>query len=803
MENRREWTGFAAFHQDGSEIPFYSFEKDSMENEVHQGSQQIWVEHTLRDYIALVLRGKWIILASFVLVFGLSILYIKLADRTYMATVAVRIDLKQLQSTPFREVTTINGNLSVIQNELQILKSNTLSEMVAQRLLDLHFLDSTQGIVINLLKAGKDEPSLGGIASLDEVNGRVQSSVDFEPVRESDVIKISARSRDPREAALIANLYAQSYFDRNLFASRTKSRSFREFLQSQVRDKQAQLGKSEDELRRYMEAKGVVSLDDNSKRIIEQLSQLESQRDAADISIQALEKTLQTYRGQIVQQEQSVAKVMGEANDPYISRLQAQLAQLEVQRDITVAQNPDYVGKEVFNAQLGEIEGQIQALKAKLRKRTDEFLTNLLPGSGSGGDNADPAGYLRQVKQKVLENQVELQSLQAKRSALTQAISDYNRQFENLPKKNMEFARLQRDKSSIEKLYLTIEEKYNEANITEQAETGYIDIFDPALVPSTPASPKVLVSLLLGAFGGMGLGMFIVFGREYMRDVIRTPEDLKKRGYTPLSTISQMGAELRHRVNGNGKVPIMAPQLVMVTNPLAPVAESYRYLRTNIQLAKRDSAPHTILVTSALEGEGKTTTAANLAIAFAHAKKRTILVDADLRRPMLHTMFRLKAKPGLHELLAGTVTMGEVLQQTEIPDLTIVTSGSIPMNPAEYLGSDRMLAYVAELKERFDVILFDCPPVLAVTDASILATVVDRVILVVSSGRTTVQELDHTVETLTTVGVHASGVVLNNFNPKRAYGSIARRAGYGYYGHTTRGGTPTNGADRDRARTNA
>ncbi len=743
-----------------------------------------WGERTVREYMAIIMRGKWIVLVTFALVFGASLLYIKVADRVYKATASVRIDVKALESSLFQQPSVATGNLNIIQNELQLLKSNALSEVVARRLLEMQFVDSTKTVPIQIIKPIGDQPTIRGQATVEQISNRVLASVEFEPVRESEVIKISAASKDPREAALIANLYVQSYFDRNIYASRNKSRTFREFLETQVKDKQVALSKSEESLRKYMEEKGVVSLDDNSKRIIEQLSQLESQRDAVDINVQSLERTLQTYREQVTQQEQSVAKVMGEANDPYISRLQGQLAQLEVQRDITVAQNPDFVGKEMYNTQLKEIDGQIQSLKGKLKKRTDEFLTNLLPGSGSSSEEHDPAGYLRQVKQKMLESQVELQSLQARRAALTEAIRDYNRQFENLPKKNMDFARLQREKLSMEKLYLTIEERYNEANISEQREAGYIDIFDPAMVPNMPSSPKVIVALLLGAVCGVGFGLLIVFGREYFKEVIRTPEDVKKRGFTPLSTIMLMGSELRRRVGGKpgDEATQVAPQVVMITNPLAPVAESYRHLRTNIHLTHRTEACQTILISSPDEGEGKTTTAANLAVAYARSGKRTILVDGDLRRPTMFKVFGLRMKPGLHEVLAGVATLEQCLQKTPVEGLSLLTSGSIPPNPAEYLGSDRMQTLLGEMKEQFEVVLFDAPPVLAVTDSSVIATQVDRMVLVVSSGKTPVQDFDRAVETLDAVGVKVFGVVLNNFNPKHAYGAGTKATGYGYYG---------------------
>ncbi len=746
------------------------------------GPSQAWADRTMRDYFSIIMRGKWIILASFLLVFGLAILYVKTTDRVYAAVVSIRIDLKQLKGFTLREAADLQTSMTVIQNELQILKSNALAEVVARRMLDRRFVDSTKQRYINIIRADFGKGSKITFTDVNEIANRVIGAVDFEPVRESEVIRLTARSTDPNEAALIANVYAQCYFDRNLYASRTRSRSFREFLESQVRDKQEALAKSEEDLRHFMEQKGVVSLDDNSKRVIEQLSQLESQRDAADITIQSIQRKLTTYSEQANEQEHSVAKVMGEANDPYISRLQSQLVQLEVQRDITVTQNPDYVGKEVYNAQLKEIDTQISLLKEKLKKRTEEFLSNLLPSSSSS-EQHDPAGYLRQVKQKQLESQVELQELQARKSALTRAISEYNVQFENLPKKNMEFARLQREKLSLEKLYTAIEEKYNEANITEQGEIGYIDIFDPAVVPATPSSPKIPLNLAFGAIAGMSLGLLIVFGREYMREVIRTPEDLKKRGYPPFSTIMEIEPPKTKYKGPQHKEGGVSSQLVLLTNPFVPVAESFRHLRTTIQFARGEETPHTILFTSPVQGEGKTTTVSNLAVAFARSGKKTVLVDADMRKPNVHRMFALPMNQGLSDILQTNITFKEVLKSTLVPDLAIITSGALPSNPAEALGSERMGALIESLKQSFEVILFDCPPILAVTDCSVLASRVDRVILVVASGRTGVIEFDSAIETLAGVGAKVAGVVLNRFNPRRAYGgTMGRHTGYGYYG---------------------
>jgi len=757
---------------------------------------QVRPEINLQEYLGVLYRGRWIILGVFAAVFGAVFAYTQLADRTYQATASVKIDTKLMRSTVLGgESASYAPMLNVTQNELEVLKSNAVVDDVAKRLIERKFFDEDKKTLLDIVRFIDPASGQGTMGRQEDVVTRLRGAVEFEPVRESDVIKITATSKNPKEAAILANLYSEAYAERNVIASRSKTKSFREFLESQVKGKQQSLRKTEDDLRTYMEQKGVVSLDDESRKIVEQLSQLEAQRDAVEISIQALERTLTSYSEQVSQQEQNVAKVMGEANDPYIRQLQDQVAQLEVQRDITVSQNPDFVGREVFNARLNEIEVQIQALKAKLKKRTDDFLANLLPGAESGSGQNDPASYLRSIKQKMLQSQIELQSLKARKQALVQAIQDYNRQFEHLPRKNMDFARLQREKMSTEKLYLLIDEKYNEANIAEQSQLGYVEIFDRAVPPSKPSSPKVPQMLLLGIVGGFGLGVVLAFVRDRLNMRVRTPEDLKKHGFHVLTWVKDMKEDLRilgknGRFASDGKS--IDSHLIMASNPMAPTAESYRQLRTGLIHLAGSSAPKTVLVTSPEPGEGKTTTLCNLAIAFAQSGRKVLLVDGDLRRPTINRVFDLALNPGLSEILDRSVMYERAIQETVVANLHVVTSGRIPKNPAEHLGSATMGKFLEDMRKDYDVIFMDSPPALAVTDASVLSSYAEVVIVVVSAGTTSIGALERTAEVLETVGAKVAGVVLNNFNLIKAYGFPHNRASYGNYGYASQSGPQTN-----------
>jgi capsular exopolysaccharide synthesis family protein len=614
------------------------------------------------------------------------------------------------------------------------------------------------------------------------VAGRVMTAVDFDPVRDSDIIRITAKSKNSREAALLANTYAETYRDRNIFMSRNKTRNFREFLEGQARDKRKALEETEGTLKDYMEQQGIVSLDDESKRLIDQLVQLEAQRDATDINLKEMQNALDNYQQQLPQQETNVARVVGEASDTYIKQMQEQLARLEVQRDMTVVQNPGSAGRDILNEKVKEIDQQIAALRLKLQKRTDDFLRTLTPSQGGG---EDAAGYLKIVKQKIIETEVSVQSLMAKKRALNEAISEYEKKFDKIPAKSVQLARLQRQRLSNEKLFLMVEEKYNETNITEQSNSGYIEIMERASVPIKPSSPKPLINLMIGIVLGLTLGFVAAFVKEYMDVRVQTPEDVKRHGFNPLSPIMNIDEEIE-RLSGQkitAREKAVDAHLVTISFPFSSIAESYRQMRTNLQFAKGGTPVKTLMLTSPAPGEGKSTTVSNLAVAFAQTGKKVLLIDADLRRPTLHSLFRVERGNGLTEFIRGKATLASVVRRTKVENLDLITSGDIPPNPAEILGSDEMREFIANATKTYDMVLFDTSPVLAVTDPAVISTMTDGVIVVVSSGTTRMQDLEQAVELMEGVGGKVAGVVLNNFDPHRAYGVPFRKSARSKYGY--------------------
>lgn len=312
-------------------------------------------------------------------------------------------------------------------------------------------------------------------------------------------------------------------------------------------------------------------------------------------------------------------------------------------------------------------------------------------------------------------------------------------------------SRLQSALKRYEATYNSLLNNLAELRLTEAQATDNVVLATPAQPPKSPVRPRVLFNTLLAAIVGAMLAVGVAFLIEYLDDTIKTPDDVRAVSNLPtLAAVVRLDAETSQQ------------RLVALTAPRSPEAEAYRVLRTNLRFSSLDKPLETLVVTSAGPGEGKSTTAANLAIVFAQAGSRVLLIDADLRRPSIHKLLQVPNNIGLTTAL---VQLGnrpeEFVQATALQNLFVLTSGPVPPNPAELLGSARMQDLLAKLHESYDLIVIDSPPVLAVADATILSNQVDGTLLVASAGETRIEMLLRALERMDGVGIRPLGVVLN------------------------------------------
>jgi tyrosine-protein kinase len=363
------------------------------------------------------------------------------------------------------------------------------------------------------------------------------------------------------------------------------------------------------------------------------------------------------------------------------------------------------------------------------------------------------------------------ESLQAQLTEMERQILEFNEELDAAEDAD-EKDRLDSKLSQYQQIYSNLLMSFEQVRLAEAQSSSNISQIEPASVPYLPVSPKVLRNTALAVAVGMMLAAGGLVASEALDDTIKTPQDVQRVLGLPV-----LGMIARNTI----------PDAYLITDyqPRSPVSEAYRMLRTNIQFANIDQPINTLLITSAEPLEGKSTISANLAVVNAQNGRDVTLVDCDLRRPTIHKRFGLPNKAGFSTLFISTLdAMDTIRQATKIPHLSVLTTGPLPHNPAELIASRRMIEILKRIRAKGDMIILDTPPALAVTDASILAPVVDGVLLVLTPGSTKRMAARDMVEQITRVGGNILGVVFNNFSESRgayAYRSNKYYSRYGKY----------------------
>lgn len=731
--------------------------------------------NSIKDYINLIRLNIGSITVIAITALIVSVVYALNAPDIYKSTTTLKITTPQgsiLDAPLFPEVQDF-GNDRFIANEIEILKSYSLRSQVAETLIDSFKLsrDKNQFALIVEKEEKKANPALLPAERIVEL---LASEVNISQKRGLDIVEITVESRSPYEASLIANSYAETYKKLNLTYNRQQLTAIKEFLAQQREEKLAELSAVEEALRTYQEQKGIVELPEQARALIEQTTDFESKMNATKIDLTIAENNLKQYKAELAKQDPNINDYIESfATEPYIKNLQLQIADLQTQKDRALSSYKDSPRRSEI---IREFDAKINDLKEKLNNQLTVYRAGILASSPE---------EIKELTRKVLEEEVKYQSLKASYEKLSEIVADYDKRLNKLPTSSIDLARLTREKQAYEKLYLQVEEKYQEAIINEQSVPGNVMIIDPAIVPTIPSKPNRLLIVFAGLVIGVGLGLGFAFLRHNFDNTIKTPEDIQNRNINILAWIPHIeGIETNPEL-----------EFIVSKKPDASASEAYRALRTRIKFSKIDKdSLRTILVTSPRSQEGKTTTAVNLAGSLAYANNKTIIIDADLRKPRLHNVFGHKRYPGFTDYFFGQVGYEEIIRTTDVNNLSYISAGTIPPNPSEILGSDQMINFIKKLKGEYDYVVIDSPPLIAVTDSEILAQLADATILVVSANFTETDLLEKSVEILRRDNSTFIGTVLNNFNYRSGYSSY-----YKYYYYYS---SPTNGSKKNRVKAN-
>jgi tyrosine-protein kinase Etk/Wzc len=727
--------------------------------------------HSLKDYVNLI-RGNLFPTVSIVAIsLIIAIIYAVNARDIYKSTATLKVVKPQgniLYSPVIPEFQDF-GNDRFLANEIEVLKTFNTRERVARSLVEtFNSIGVKDSFYILLDLSSAFQETKARLLSVDGIAERLLLAVSIDQKRGLDIIQISVESPSAYEAALIANSYSNEYQILNLEVNRNQLTIVKNFLLEQKKEKQDQLNDAEETLRKFQEKGGVIALDEQANNLISQLSNFEAQKNAAQIELMASNKILNQYKRELEEQNPRLADYLRSlSSEAYFKSLQEQLVKLEVNRDLALS-NKRFA--ENNSEMVSNYDQKIRDLKNKLNSKVEEIKSGIFASS--------PA-EVKELSQKMIEEEVHNQALNISVSELEVIVKGYEGKFNKLPKTAIELARYQRGRESLEKLYTLVEEKYQEALINEQSQPGNVLIIDNARRPSEPSKPNRFLIIIVGLILGAGLAFGYVLIRNYFDNTIKTPEDLQNRNIPVLGWVPQFEAA--------GKNGSTGYEFVVAQKPDSMAGEAFRTIRTRVQLTRLDKdALKTILVTSSAPQEGKTIVGINLAGSFAQANRKTLVIDCDLRKPRVHEIFRNKRIPGLIDYLFGQVPLNEIIHKAEVDNLYFVTCGTIPPNPAEMLESEKMRQFLSEMRKIYDIVILDSPPIIAVTDAEILSTMVDGTILIVSADTTESELMERSVELIRKDKSSFIGTILNNFSYKSGYGSYYKY--YYYYSENASGG---------------
>lgn len=743
-------------------------------------------------------------------VFILTVLYTLIQIPTYTATAMVVIEDKSQTGSMFD--LGFETNLSLINtmnNEIELLRSRTLSEEVVN---DLWYSVNKNQLFLfgsknykpegirkilrgvwdsifnrkNKLKSYSQNMEIPDSLFL-KAAAKIRKNMSVSNERNSNVLKISMTSNDPEESSLLANTVALLYQQRDIEWSAGEIINLRRFLQEQAKQVETELHSVEDSLRQFQEREQIFELEGNAKQLLDQLGQIDTKYKSTLAEINIIQARRRFIDSKLSQEEKTLKYQLLNTIDTRLLALRTEIAQTEA----NLVRNASTYGDE--HEAVLSLRRKLVRLKGDLEEQTNQLIAG-------GTSVADPLKYRQALIDTSLFLESRLANFKSMAGEYKKIVNQYNRELNTLPAKSVQFAQLERDRSVLAETYALMRQKFEEARITEASQLGKIRIIDPAIPPLNRTSPNTKVNLAVGLLLGLGLGTLAAFLIEQTDNSIKSVSDIERKGLNVLGIIPDISKskslnKKRNNTKKTKKVPKRQKGTISLTNdirrriitkedPRSPISEAYRSLRTSITFAAVDNLAKTIIVTSPGPGEGKTTTITNLAITFANLGKRTLLVDVDLRRPVIHRIFNLNIEPGVTHYLTGFPrNINPLIKQTEIKNLQVITAGATPPDPSVLLSSKRMHEFIMSLELGWDIILFDSPPTIAVTDTSLLSENIDQFIIVVKSGQTDKLAFDRAIQLLESVNAPIAGVIMNAVSPRNSYESYHYyNEYYHYYG---------------------
>ncbi len=686
-------------------------------------------EPHLYDYLLILRKHQWLILSFMLAVVSITAIGTFRMQPVYVATSRIEIDRETSNILPFQNTDDYMVDTeNYIETQAKILTSETLAlQTIRSGILsgqadfagDPSASDAlTTGSLANL----KPPPELGAFLG----------SLSVKRVPNSRLMDVSFESTNPLQAAQIVNSHIKNFIEQNFQSRYEATTRASTWLTDQLNELKIRVEKAEDARITYERQNQIWALDDKQNVTTQRL---------ADLNKQLTDAQSERMRKQSMFE---FAKAGDIDSVPQIRDNSAVQDLLRKRADI----NNQFIDA---STQYGPNFPKVQRLQSQLK----EF----------------DASIDKEKKAVMARLQSEYAEARQREQLLSQALDQQKTEVNQMSERMVQYSILKREAEANKALYDGLLTKLKEAGISAGLRSSNIRVVDPAMVPTYPARPaktrNIALSFVIGLVGGIGLALL----REYMDNTVKSPDDIEALVRLPSLAVvpafsESNGDRPRSKLlkgaptNGHDKrIELVAQHL-----PKSQMSEAFRALRTSLLLSQADHPPQVILVTSALPREGKTTAAANLAVTLAQLGDRTLLIDADLRKPGIGRLLSLGSGKyaGLSSFLAGVSSLDLVtIQHPAIPNLSAIPTGPLPPNPADLLSSHKLDDAIAELRTKFKFIVIDSPPIMAATDAVILSVKADGVLLVVRSGETPKEAFTRTRDLLLSVKAHLLGVVLN------------------------------------------
>jgi len=743
----------------------------------------------LKNLVAPILRNKWILLISFFgVLFTVGVLTV-LSDRIYeaIATLSIRqLDTQQNNSMNFPNF--FQRQLAV-KNQVSVLKSRRLASNVIDQLRISEYRDSLQILkahvvshrdkIFNQIPFLKTEIDTGSHPATQKESVRrfrKATRVLFE--RDTDILELRGRANSPWEAASLVNKWVEAYLAYHRSDTQGEVSQTKVFIQKKVREAERRLIKSEKRLAQYKKDEKVVALNKETEQQVMQLANFQSLHSQTKTDLEAVENQLFYLKQQLDESKRNLVEDITKTSSPVLKQLQSSLADLVARKAAFEAQLLGAGYSASGSTKLIEMENRIEGIREKIIEESNNMVNRDLT-------RINPLDRSENLVTMILELETEQKSLSAKSNALKKIVDEYNEQLKELPAKSLNLARLERDVQVNDKIYMMLRENLEEMRIREAGQLAGIHVVDFAEPPLGAIRPRTMLNLFLACFFGLILGFGIILGKDYFEDIIHSSEDLENLGIKIIGTVplskhhKSIKSDKDEKKLSIHRARQIYPYLLSQLNGYSSIAESYRAIRTSLYLTNMQKNYSTLLFTSPGPSEGKSTTSANIAITMAQRGVKTLLIDCDLRRPVLDVLFMgSHRKMGITNYLAQEVSWKEALRETSINGLYLMGAGTGVKNASELLSSKLLAKFIHEAKEEFGLILFDSPPLLPVTDATILASLVDGVVLIVRNDKTAIHQVKSAMDLLKNVSTKLFGAILLGLKPQDSY---AYKDYYGTY----------------------